>query len=46
MDYVLRDIKDELWRRAKHVAVDERITLKELCLRALREYVEAREEER
>ena len=38
--YLLRDIPEELWVAAKHVAVDEGLNLRELILKALQEYVD------
>lgn len=38
LNYLLRDIPPSLWRRAKHVGVEEDITLRELLLRALEDY--------
>jgi hypothetical protein len=37
--YLLRDIPKELWTRAKHKAVDENISLRELIIRALEAYL-------
>ena len=37
--YLLRDIPEELWDQAKHKAVDERLSLRDLLLKALREYL-------
>ena len=39
-NYLLRDIPKDLWDAAKHKAVDEGLNLRELLLKALREYVE------
>ncbi len=39
MDYVLKGIPNDLWQRAKIKAVTERISLKEVLLRALNRYV-------
>ena len=39
-DYILKRIPDALWMDVRRRAVEERITLKELILRALREYLE------
>lgn len=38
-NYLLRDIPEELWTAAKHRAVDEGISLRELTLKALQEYI-------
>lgn len=38
LNYLLRDIPPSLWRRAKHVGVEEGITLRELLLKALEDY--------
>jgi hypothetical protein len=38
--YLLRDIPTELWTQAKHRAVDEGISLRELIFAALRAYIE------
>ena len=37
--YLLRDIPAELWIAAKHKAVDEGLSLRELILKALQEYL-------
>jgi len=37
--YLLRDIPAELWTAAKHRAVDEGLSLRELLLKALQEYL-------
>jgi len=37
--YLLRDIPAELWTAAKHRAVDEGLSLRELILTALQEYL-------
>lgn len=37
-DYLLRNIPREVWRQAKHTAIDEGITLRELLLKAVAEY--------
>ena len=37
--YLLRDIPAELWTAAKHRAVDEGLSLRELILKALQEYL-------
>ena len=34
-DYILRDIPQELWDRAKHRAIDDGVSLRELLLEAL-----------
>ena len=39
-NYILRDIPKELWDRAKHRAVDEGISLRELALNAVQEYLD------
>ena len=39
-DYLLRDIPRDLWDACKHRVIIERITLRELILRALRRYLE------
>ena len=36
-NYLLRDIPEELWTAAKHRAVDEGLSLRELILKALQE---------
>ena len=40
--YLLRDIPSELWDRAKHRAIDEGISLRELILSALESYLETK----
>lgn len=37
--YLLRDIPSELWDRAKHRAIDEGVSLRELILVALESYL-------
>jgi hypothetical protein len=37
--YTLRDIPTELWDEAKHRAIDDGVSLRELLLRALREHI-------
>jgi hypothetical protein len=37
--YLLRDIPEDLWTAAKHKAVDEGLSLRDLLLKALREYI-------
>ncbi len=37
--YLLRDIPEQLWTAAKHKAVDEKLSLRELILKALQEYL-------
>ena len=37
--YLLRDIPEQLWITAKHRAVDEGLSLRELILKALQEYL-------
>ena len=37
--YLLRDIPRSLWDRAKHKAVDEGVSLRDLVLEAIREYL-------
>lgn len=39
MDYLLRDIPEGLWDKARHRVIDEKINLKELIIRALEEYL-------
>lgn len=39
-NYYLRDIPDALWTQVKHRAVDEKISLRELILKALYKYLE------
>lgn len=38
-NYLLRDIPEELWTAAKHQAVKEGLSLREMLLKALHEYV-------
>lgn len=38
--YLLRNIPTALWDRAKHRAVDEGISLRELLLQALKSYLQ------
>lgn len=38
-DYLLRDVPQELMDKAKHRAIDEHITLRELIIRAITEYI-------
>jgi len=37
--YLLRDIPEQLWITAKHRAVDEGLSLRELILKALQAYL-------
>lgn len=37
--YLMRDIPDELWQRAKHRAVDDKVSLRDLIIAALRAYL-------
>jgi hypothetical protein len=37
--YLLRDIPDDLWTAAKHRAVDQGVSLRDLILQALRSYL-------
>lgn len=39
--YLLRNIPTTLWDRAKHKAVDDGISLRELILRAIENYLTA-----
>lgn len=39
-DYQLREIPGELWTKAKHRAVDEKISLRELIFKALYAYLQ------
>ena len=41
--YLLRDIPKDLWIAAKHRAIDDDISLRDLILIALREYVDRKE---
>lgn len=38
-NYILRDIPQPLWDAAKHKQIDEHITLRELLLKALEQYL-------
>jgi len=38
-DYLLRDVPQELWDKAKHRAIDEHITLRELIIQSLQQYL-------
>jgi hypothetical protein len=40
LNYLLRNIPVELWDRAKHRAIDDNISLRELILRAIEKYLE------
>ena len=33
--YVLRNVPDDLWTRAKHVAVDNKLSMRDLLIKAL-----------
>lgn len=39
-NYLLRDIPEDLWNQAKHVAIDKGLSLRELLLEALRKYIQ------
>lgn len=43
LSYILRDIPRELWDRAKHQAINEGISLRELLFRALTAYLKDHE---
>lgn len=38
--YLLRDIPQELWDKAKHKAIDKGLTLRELILQATKEFID------
>jgi hypothetical protein len=38
--YLLRDIPQNLWDRAKHKAIDKGLSLRELILQAVREFID------
>ena len=38
-DYLIRDVPQDLWDKAKHRAIDEGTTLRELVLAALAQYL-------
>lgn len=38
-DYLLRDVPKELWLQAKHRALDEGISVRDMILEALRRYL-------
>ena len=38
-NYILRDIPQELWDKAKHRAIDDGVSLRELVLSALEKYL-------
>ena len=40
--YTLQSIPPDLWRRAKHVSVDSKISLRVMLLKALEEYLARR----
>jgi hypothetical protein len=37
--YMLRDIPQDLWSKAKHKAIDKEISLRELILQAVKEFI-------
>jgi hypothetical protein len=39
-DYLIRDVPKEMWDRAKHRAVDDNMSLRDLVLIAVREYLD------
>ena len=39
LTYLIRDIPDDLWQAARHHAVEARISLRELIIRALKKYL-------
>lgn len=43
LNYLLRDIPPSLWRRAKHVTIEEDITLRQMLLKALEDYCHTQE---
>jgi len=40
VDYILKDIPEDLWKSAKKKAIDDDKTMKQVLLDALKEYVE------
>jgi hypothetical protein len=38
-DYLLRDVPEDLWQKAKHRAVDDGDSLRDLVLKALHSYL-------
>jgi hypothetical protein len=39
-DYILRDIPSDLWDKAKHRAIDDGVSLRELILQSVEKYLE------
>ncbi len=42
-NYSLKNVPEALWLRAKHKAIDEGITFRQLILNAIEQYVEPKE---
>lgn len=40
-NYILRDIPKELWDKAKHRAIDDGVSLREIALNAIEAYLDA-----
>lgn len=38
--YILRNVSDDLWEKAKHICIDDKITMRELITSALSDYVD------
>ncbi len=45
MIYTLKDIPDDLWREARKKAIDKNITMKDLLIQLLREWLEKKDHE-
>lgn len=43
-DYQLHNIPNDLWNQFKHLAVDEKKSLRELIITAIRAYLDGRKE--
>ena len=44
-NYLIKDIPDALWLRARHLALDDGVTMRVFLIEALTCYVEAKEKE-
>lgn len=38
-NYVIRKMPEELWKRVRHLAIDEGMTLRQICIEALTMYL-------
>ena len=43
-NYLLRDVPEEIWTSAKHLAIDKGISLRELILLSIKHYLKTKKE--